>query len=85
MLSCIPYEGRISGIVDVPNACATLAIPLAFLIAMSVHLATWVHWQLWRRESQSSKRTFVFLPRAEQFPSTPGLMIDLPVVYVVVW
>lgn len=29
MLSCIPCEGRISGIVDVPNACATLAIPLA--------------------------------------------------------
>lgn len=29
MLSCIPAEGRISGIVDVPNACATLAIPLA--------------------------------------------------------
>ena len=29
MLSCIPCEGRISGIVDLPNACATLAIPLA--------------------------------------------------------
>jgi len=29
MLSCIPCEGRISGIVDVPNCCATLAIPLA--------------------------------------------------------
>lgn len=29
LLSCIPCEGRISGIVDVPNACATLAIPLA--------------------------------------------------------
>ena len=29
MLSCIPCEGRISGIVDVPNACATLAVPLA--------------------------------------------------------
>ena len=29
MLSCIPCEGRISGIVDVPNAVATLAIPLA--------------------------------------------------------
>ena len=29
MLSCVPCEGRISGIVDVPNAVATLAIPLA--------------------------------------------------------
>ena len=29
MLSCIPCQGRISGIVDLPNACATLAIPLA--------------------------------------------------------
>jgi formamidase len=29
LLSCIPCEGRISGIVDVPNAVATLAIPLA--------------------------------------------------------
>jgi formamidase len=29
MLSCIPSEGRISGIVDVPNAVCTLAIPLA--------------------------------------------------------
>ncbi|KAL7539792.1 hypothetical protein ACHAWF_006505, partial [Thalassiosira exigua] len=29
MLSCIPCEGRISGIVDVPNAVATLAVPLA--------------------------------------------------------
>jgi len=29
LLSSIPSEGRISGIVDVPNACATLAIPLA--------------------------------------------------------
>jgi len=28
LLSCIPCEGRISGIVDVPNAVATLAIPL---------------------------------------------------------
>ena len=28
LLSCCPCEGRISGIVDVPNACATLAIPL---------------------------------------------------------
>jgi formamidase len=28
MLSCIPCEGRISGIVDVPNAVCTLAIPL---------------------------------------------------------
>lgn len=29
MLSCAPVEGRISGIVDVPNACCTLAIPTA--------------------------------------------------------
>ena len=29
LLSCAPIEGRISGIVDVPNACATLALPLA--------------------------------------------------------
>ncbi len=27
LLSCAPVEGRISGIVDIPNACATLAIP----------------------------------------------------------
>lgn len=29
MLSCCPCEGRISGIVDSPNAVATLAIPIA--------------------------------------------------------
>lgn len=29
LLSCAPCEGRISGIVDVPNACATLALPTA--------------------------------------------------------
>merc|ERR1712151_1004309 len=29
LLSCCPCEGRISGIVDVPNAVATLAVPLA--------------------------------------------------------
>ncbi len=29
LLSCCPCEGRISGIVDVPNACCTLAVPLA--------------------------------------------------------
>lgn len=29
LLSCCPCEGRLSGIVDVPNACATLAIPIA--------------------------------------------------------
>ncbi|KAJ4958310.1 hypothetical protein NE237_025421 [Protea cynaroides] len=27
LLSCCPSEGRLSGIVDCPNACATLAIP----------------------------------------------------------
>jgi len=29
LLSCCPCEGRLSGIVDVPNAVATLALPLA--------------------------------------------------------
>ncbi|CEM16033.1 unnamed protein product [Vitrella brassicaformis CCMP3155] len=29
LLSCCPCEGRVSGIVDVPNAVATLALPLA--------------------------------------------------------
>jgi formamidase len=29
LLSSAPIEGRISGIVDVPNACATLALPTA--------------------------------------------------------
>jgi hypothetical protein len=29
LLSCCPCEGRISGIVDVPNACCTLAVPVA--------------------------------------------------------
>lgn len=29
LLSACPCEGRISGIVDVPNAVATLAVPLA--------------------------------------------------------
>jgi formamidase len=29
LLSCCPCEGRLSGIVDIPNACATLAIPIA--------------------------------------------------------
>ncbi|XP_039129998.1 LOW QUALITY PROTEIN: formamidase-like [Dioscorea cayenensis subsp. rotundata] len=29
LLSCCPCEGRISGIVDAPNAVATLAIPIA--------------------------------------------------------
>lgn len=28
LLSCCPCEGRISGIVDVPNCCTTLAIPI---------------------------------------------------------
>ena len=27
LLSCAPVEGRISGIVDIPNACCTLSIP----------------------------------------------------------
>jgi formamidase len=29
LLSCCPCEGRLSGVVDVPNAVATLALPLA--------------------------------------------------------
>ncbi|WP_299489499.1 formamidase [Acaryochloris sp. IP29b_bin.137] len=29
LLSCAPVEGRVSGIVDVPNACCTLALPTA--------------------------------------------------------
>ena len=27
LLSCAPIEGRISGIVDIPNACCTMALP----------------------------------------------------------
>ena len=29
LLSCAPVEGRLSGVVDIPNACATLALPTA--------------------------------------------------------
>lgn len=29
LLSCAPVEGRVSGIVDVPNACCTVALPTA--------------------------------------------------------
>jgi formamidase len=29
LLSCAPVEGRVSGIVDIPNACCTVAIPTA--------------------------------------------------------
>jgi formamidase len=29
LLSCAPIEGRLSGIVDIPNACCTLALPTA--------------------------------------------------------
>ena len=29
LLSCAPVEGRVSGIVDIPNACCTLALPTA--------------------------------------------------------
>jgi formamidase len=31
LLSCCPCEGRISGIVDIPNACCTLALPTSIL------------------------------------------------------
>ncbi len=27
LLSAVPIEGRVSGVVDIPNACATVAIP----------------------------------------------------------
>ena len=27
LLSCAPVEGRVSGVVDIPNACCTLALP----------------------------------------------------------
>lgn len=37
LLSCCPAEGRISGIVDAPNACATLAIPLAIFDQVLSH------------------------------------------------
>lgn len=38
LLSCCPCEGRISGIVDSPNAVATLAIPIAiFDQVMKLH------------------------------------------------
>ena len=37
LLSCCPCEGRISGIVDVPNACATLAIPIAIFDQVQRH------------------------------------------------
>ena len=39
LLSCCPCEGRLSGIVDVPNACATLAIPIAIFDQVPVHTA----------------------------------------------
>ena len=29
LLSCAPIEGRLSGVVDIPNACCTLALPTA--------------------------------------------------------
>ena len=28
MLSCIPFEGHIAGIVDIPNACTTIGLPM---------------------------------------------------------
>lgn len=28
LLSCIPIKGSIAGIVDVPNACTTLGVPM---------------------------------------------------------
>ena len=38
LLSCCPCEGRVSGIVDVPNACCTLAIPTAIFDQASPNL-----------------------------------------------
>lgn len=35
MLSCCPCEGHIAGIVDAPNCCCTLAIPLAIFDQVS--------------------------------------------------
>ena len=35
LLSCCPCEGRISGIVDSPNAVATLAIPTSIFDQVS--------------------------------------------------
>ena len=29
LLSCCPCEGRIGGVVDVPNSCVSLAIPVS--------------------------------------------------------
>jgi formamidase len=29
LLSCAPVEGRVSGIIDVPNGCCPVAIPTA--------------------------------------------------------
>ena len=40
LLSCCPCEGRLSGIVDVPNACATLAIPVAIFDQVPVKSAS---------------------------------------------
>src|SRR3569623_3194933 len=31
LLSCAPIEGRLSGVVNIPNACATLALPTALI------------------------------------------------------
>lgn len=28
MLSCIPIEGHVAGIVDIPNACTTIGLPM---------------------------------------------------------
>jgi formamidase len=40
LLSCCPCEGRISGIVDAPNAVATLAIPTAIFDQVSFNSST---------------------------------------------
>ena len=40
LLSCCPCEGRISGIVDAPNAVATLAIPTAIFDQVSCNSPT---------------------------------------------
>jgi len=48
LLSCCPCEGRISGIVDSPNAVTTLAIPTAIFD------------QVWCQESSPTQFSLVF-------------------------
>ncbi|XP_042481713.1 formamidase-like isoform X3 [Macadamia integrifolia] len=45
LLSACPCEGRISGIVDSPNACATLAIPTAIFDQRLVSLSQYLKYE----------------------------------------